>query len=199
MTGWPVSTKAMLLVLLKLSGAIALTRLWCHRQAVILTYHGVLPPTAIDDAYLHRSVVDVEAFDWQMRYLADNYSCLPLTELTARLAAGQSLPPHAAAVTFDDGFENNCTVAWPVLKQYGVPATVFLATGLIGQDEAMMWTDRVAWLLRRTPARSVTLATGGGTLELSLADPARRERSARRVLAAIPIPAAAAARLWDTT
>jgi peptidoglycan/xylan/chitin deacetylase (PgdA/CDA1 family) len=178
----PSRSKAMLLAFLRLSGALALARRTHRREAVILTYHGVLPEADITDTYLCRSVVAVDAFDRQMRYLAANYTCLPLSEIVQRLAAGRPLPPHAAAVTFDDGFRNNRAYAWPVLQRHRVPATIFLATGLIGGG-AMMWTDRIAWLLRTTPAATARLDLGRGPQEVPLDGAATRERSSRGVLA----------------
>ena len=49
-------------------------------------------------------------------------------------AAGQTIPGSAFAVTFDDGYENNFSHAWPVLRELNVPATIFLATGYLDSD-----------------------------------------------------------------
>lgn len=193
----PSRSKAMLLAGLRLSGALAFARRKHRREAVIVTYHGVLPAADITDEYLCRSVVGVDAFDRQMGHLAANYTCLPLSELVERLAAGRPLPPHLAAVTFDDGFHNNRVHAWPVLQRHGVPATIFLTTGLIG-GHAMMWTDRVAWLLRTTPATCAVVDLGQGPQEVPLAGPTARERGAREVLARLKgLDASARARAID--
>ena len=60
--------------------------------------------------------------------------------LWPRIAGEGTLPNRAVAVTFDDGFLNNYTHAWPVLEQYGIPATIYLATGYIGSGR-LIWTD----------------------------------------------------------
>jgi len=54
----------------------------------------------------------------------------------------KALPDYSVLVTFDDGFRNNYTLAAPILKKYGVPAIVFLTTGLIGNNE-LLWPQEV--------------------------------------------------------
>jgi len=58
----------------------------------------------------------------------------PLRRLVESARAGQEIPSHVTAVTFDDGYESVYSNAWPVLKSLGIPATVFLATAYVGQS-----------------------------------------------------------------
>jgi len=55
----------------------------------------------------------------------------------AQLAAGREPPPGYAAISFDDGLRNNCTVALPILQQYRIPATVYVTIGYI--DKTNPW------------------------------------------------------------
>lgn len=74
-------------------------------------------------------------FERQMSYLKDNnYQVIGLSDLVEFLEKGEELPQKAVVITFDDGFEDNYFNAFPVLKKYNFPATVFLATGLIGGE-----------------------------------------------------------------
>jgi peptidoglycan/xylan/chitin deacetylase (PgdA/CDA1 family) len=66
---------------------------------------------------------------------------LPLAEALQRLSDG-TLPKRAAALTFDDGTRNLLTNAAPVLRELGMPAAVFLATGPMGTSEPL-WPDRL--------------------------------------------------------
>jgi peptidoglycan/xylan/chitin deacetylase (PgdA/CDA1 family) len=100
-------------------------------------------------------------FDRQMAYIARHYQVVPLSELVERLKEGKQLPPYTAAITFDDGFRNNLTVALPILQKYHLPATVFLATSFISSDELGLWTERVDSLIHRTPVQSIRLALDG--------------------------------------
>ncbi len=92
----------------------------------VLMYH------AVEE---NRSVVSMApaVFAWQMRWLHDNgLRVIPLSELVQRLHTGRPLPPRALAITFDDGFASVYTCAFPILRQYGFPATVFLVPAYIG-------------------------------------------------------------------
>ena len=93
-----------------------------------------------------------EVFDRHMETLANGFKVLPLSEAIERLRNG-SLPRRAACVTFDDGYRDNYTVAAPVLKRYGLPATIFVSTGFL--DGGRMWNDSVIEAVRRAPGSSI--------------------------------------------
>ena len=96
---------------------------------------------------------------------ADAFNVLPLEEALERLYAG-TLPDRAAALTFDDGTRNLATHAAPVLRDIGLPAAVFLATGPMGTDETL-WPDRLWLAFARTNAPEVDLTRFGlGTVSL---------------------------------
>src|SRR4029453_9293701 len=81
-----------------------------------------------------------------MDLIAGLCTVLPLAEAVERLYAG-TLPPRAACITFDDGYRNNLTVAAPILRARGLPATVFVSTGYIGNGR--MFNDTVIESVRR--------------------------------------------------
>lgn len=102
----------------------------------------------------------VGAFRQQLRHLQEHFRILPLSEVVERLRGGQSLPANSAVVTFDDGFRNNCTQAFPVLQELGVPAAVMLTTGFLDGGEPN-WTDRLFLALRGAPAGELDLSRFG--------------------------------------
>src|SRR5436190_18450008 len=55
----------------------------------------------------------------------------PLRQVLDRHDRGEEVPPRTVVVTFDDGFENVRTRAWPVLRELGIPATVFVCTAYL--------------------------------------------------------------------
>ncbi|HIJ79290.1 MAG: polysaccharide deacetylase family protein [Desulfobulbaceae bacterium] len=71
--------------------------------------------------------VGMDEFGKQMQFLADNgYTVIPLTSLVSLLKDQKKLPAKAAVITIDDGYQSIYTKAWPVLKSFGYPFTVFL-------------------------------------------------------------------------
>jgi peptidoglycan/xylan/chitin deacetylase (PgdA/CDA1 family) len=167
---------------LRLTGVTAIGRSRRRTSAVVLTYHGVLPSGRTHDPYLSRNCVDDEVFRAQMSFMARHYTCLPLSEIVDRLSTGAPLPSRAAAVTFDDGFRNNYQYAFPILRASGVPATIFVATGHIGRECLMLWTERIAWLLQVAPASLREIPVGTSTVAVDLSTTAARRESSRRLL-----------------
>src|SRR5262245_20069562 len=72
--------------------------------------------------------VPTTLFERHMAYVASAYRVMCLDEMVER-AAKNSLPRNTLAITFDDGYRDNLTDAAPVLRRYGLPSTIFVATG----------------------------------------------------------------------
>jgi len=100
-------------------------------HAAILMYHSV------GEALAPRSSLSItgEEFSRQMAFFKRNgYRVVPLRELVDKIRQGEEVAPKTIALTFDDGYADNYTLAFPVLKEYGFPATVFVITDLIGRE-----------------------------------------------------------------
>jgi peptidoglycan/xylan/chitin deacetylase (PgdA/CDA1 family) len=108
-------------------------------DATVLVYHhfGVseLPTTN----------VSVNQFREQLDYLsANNYQVIPLSELIDALHNRKKLPPKSVVITIDDGYESVYHNAWPLLKLFGYPFTVFINARSIGQGfSAFMDWDEI--------------------------------------------------------
>ncbi|MFA6227914.1 MAG: polysaccharide deacetylase family protein [Patescibacteria group bacterium] len=95
-------------------------------QAVILMYHSI----GENNVYF---TVRAEEFSKQMDYLVkNNYNVVTLNNLIKLLKTG-TIPSKTVVLTFDDGYKDNYVNVYPILKKYNFSATIFLATGLIGQ------------------------------------------------------------------
>lgn len=108
----------------------------------ILLYHGVDrdPPAA-----LAPYVMAPERFAEHMALLADEgRPALTVSELCDRLDAGAELDPRTVLVTFDDGLADFGAHAWPVLRDHGLPATLYVVSGCVG--------GTARWLARFGPA-----------------------------------------------
>lgn len=107
-------------------------------SATVLIYHH------FGDARYPTTNVDMAAFRQQLAYLAaERYHVIPLAELVASLRAKKPLPEKTVVITIDDGYRTVYTSAWPLLKHYGFPFTVFLyAEGLErGYANYMTWAQ----------------------------------------------------------
>ncbi len=116
----------------------------------ILIFHRVLP--AIDP--LFPEDVDERRFDATLGWLRRWFRVLPLDEAVSRLSE-RSLPSRAAAITFDDGYADNATIALPLLQRHGMTATFFVATGFL--DGGCMWNDSIIESVRRFDGDSLDL------------------------------------------
>lgn len=101
---------------------------------------------------------DTRRFDEVLSWVARWFQVLPLDEAALRLGNG-TLPPRAAAITFDDGYADNATNALPILQRHGMTATFFVATSFL--DGGRMWNDSVVESVRNCPAKVLDLSDGG--------------------------------------
>ena len=102
---------------------------------VILAYHGI---RADESPLRNWMLLPQSAFAAQVAELRERFDVLALDDAVARLRAG-ALDRPTACITFDDGYENNLSLALPVLRSHQVPATIFLATHFIGATD-VLWT-----------------------------------------------------------
>lgn len=109
----------------------------------ILVYHRI---GATTDPFT--SAMSARGFARQMQALRAHFRVLSLSDLLLA-AERREVPAHAVAVTFDDGYEDTLTHALPILQRYQIPATVYLATGLMDTDQSM-WNDRIGAAVRDT-------------------------------------------------
>ena len=139
------------------AGVTTLCRRKNRGKIRILMYHGVVPAEMEPFCWTQ---LPVRRFERQLKYLKRNHSILKLSEVLDKIQKGLPLPENTAVITFDDGYRNNATVAYPLLKRLGIPATVFLATGCI-TDRALCWPDRLYLGLRDTVQENIDLREFG--------------------------------------
>lgn len=119
----------------------ALARRQLAGEGAVLAFHGLREDGAsvgVQDAGLH---LTVSTFRAVCQHLSANYHVMPLAEIAALLRAGEPLPPGAVGLSFDDGYASNYELAFPVLKEAGLPATVFLATGFVDRVQPLWFQD----------------------------------------------------------
>jgi peptidoglycan/xylan/chitin deacetylase (PgdA/CDA1 family) len=106
----------------------------------ILMYHYVRTVTNRKDILGLRLSVTSALFAEQMQYLADHgYTTLTMTEVYAILTGEEPRPARPVALTFDDGYRDFYTGAWPILKAHNFKATSYIITSFVGGSAYMTW------------------------------------------------------------
>lgn len=158
------------------SGFADYARVKRSTEVTILTFHGLCKDSGdldILDWSLH---LPVEVFQGICSLLSADYHVISLSELVAARQQQQKLPENSVVITFDDGYASNFELAYPMLRKYHLPATVFLTTGFV-DGEDMLWFQRVDLCLGRTKHRSLVWKIHGKELHLSFETREQRQQS----------------------
>ncbi len=168
------------------SGLLGLARLARRRvRGLVLRYHAITPDAREVPYATPEICLPVEAFRLQMAFVKRAYRVVTLDELTDAVAAGRPLPPRAVAITFDDGYADNWTLAHPVLQQLGLPATVYVATGSLAGGPPL-WMSSLRALVLLAPGPTLALP---GLDPVTLGPPGARGPAARALTRAlVPFP-----------
>ncbi|MGB0467217.1 MAG: polysaccharide deacetylase family protein [Pontibacterium sp.] len=122
-----------------------------RRGITILAYHGVLDHSL---PFADWCFLDKAEFERQIRYLSQNFKIVHLSEAMQLLKQGKVDQP-TAVITFDDGYQNNYDVAFPVLKKYKAPATIYLVADPINTEDTI-WFCRLNQALADTKSKQFT-------------------------------------------
>lgn len=120
----------------------------------VMIFHRILPEP---DPLLPYEIT-IQQFRKEIAALAKHFTILPLGEGLRRLHDG-TLPAFSLCLTFDDGYRDNYTLAMPVLREHGVSATFFIASGYL--DSGIMWNDALLDIVRRWPHDEIDLTDWG--------------------------------------
>lgn len=128
-------------------------------RVIVLTYHRVVPQKVVERQHIQPGMYMLEeSFAAHIAYLRERFTILSLDELLDLWRTDQFKSDRSyCVITFDDGWRDNYQFAFPVLRRYAVPATIFLATDFIGTTR-WFWPDRMMLLLERARARGCTSA-----------------------------------------
>ncbi|HRH94801.1 MAG TPA: polysaccharide deacetylase family protein [Prosthecobacter sp.] len=158
------------------SGLAAFARARHPSRATILTFHGLYDREDEVEGlewYLH---LPVDVFEGICSFLRDEFRVIQLSDLIEAQIRGARLPDNAVVITFDDGYKSNYELAYPILRKFGLPATIHVATGFLGGDD-ILWFQRVDMALSRTQKPQLDLKIKGKLLSLRFANRAQRLQS----------------------
>jgi len=110
----------------------------------IFLLHGVVEKSNYQVRNYTRKHLDVAVFREYMQGLKRHGTALSMDQVVEYTALEKPFPANSFAITFDDGFENNYSVALPELEKLEIPATFYITTGFI-QENKMSWIDRIEY------------------------------------------------------
>jgi peptidoglycan/xylan/chitin deacetylase (PgdA/CDA1 family) len=157
-------------------------RLWPGQRVTVLRYHAVVSsPLAVPDWCF----LDERHFRMQLEYLARQFEVVPFS-VAVRELRERTVTRPTAVLTFDHAFQSVHDVALPVLKRMGLPAVVFVPTGLCGTDDTP-WFCRLNRALAAATRRSLEWRDESFALDTALAR-AHAGRVLQARLIALPHP-----------
>lgn len=171
---------------LRTCGLFSVARALSAGMARILMYHNFSGPQGTDP-----NALNVEGIRRQFTYLRRHFQVVPLLQLAEQVASGRKLDRHMVALTIDDGRRSCYEFLFPLLKEFGLPATFFVVSSFI-RGEDWIWTDKVVWLSEqsRLPEELVPGQLDGIFRSLNQMRPkernARIETMAKSIGVAIP-------------
>jgi peptidoglycan/xylan/chitin deacetylase (PgdA/CDA1 family) len=166
---------ALLRFLFFYSGLAFLLSLIRRDTAIILMYHSINDPSV--NLIYTPNIVSLENFEKQVMYLASKKRVISLEELVTNIQKGIKFPKGCVVITFDDGYKDNYTNAYPILKEYNLPATFFLATDYIGSNK-MKWDDELNYKIKQSNCESVVLKIKNKLKKYNL----RKKKEKRRMI-----------------
>jgi peptidoglycan/xylan/chitin deacetylase (PgdA/CDA1 family) len=115
----------------------------------VLTYHGITDKQSNINDFCF---VDEEEFDKQMEYISKHFEVKSAEEAYLNSYSNQK---PVAVITFDDGFFNNFSHAFPILKKYGLPATIFLSTKYI-ESKDTVWFCKIIQVIESSQEKEIS-------------------------------------------
>jgi len=97
-----------------------------------------------------------EGFEKQCSFIKEHFNVISLEQLEQLISEDKVLDTKYALITFDDGYIDNYTEAFPILKKHSIPASFYVATDFVGGD-LIPWWDEIAYILRKSSGLSYQL------------------------------------------
>lgn len=171
---------------LRATGLMPVVRGLAPPELVVLAYHRVWDMGDEDRFPCDPELVsaDRETFRRQMAHLRRHWNPVSLGAAVDAMEQGRALPPRSVVVSFDDGHLDNHAVAFPVLREFDIPAVIFLATEYVDSGRNF-WFDEVAAMFQAAPAGLVELP--GVAMFAALDDTASRRGAAAEALSRLKL------------
>jgi peptidoglycan/xylan/chitin deacetylase (PgdA/CDA1 family) len=120
-------------------------------------------------------------FREHLEYLKKHCSVLSINEAAEYLQNQKDFPPNSVVITIDDGYADAYDVAFPLLKQFGFPATLYVVTDFL-DGTCWIWTDLMRFVLLNTKRQNLKIEFAhNDTVEADLTGETRKMETASRL------------------
>ena len=120
----------------------------------VLMYHRILPHAEAEKQHEEPGMyVSPATFEKHITWMLDYMTPVALSDWVYRVSQSKPLPQRSVAITFDDGWRDNYTHAYPILKKHNIPFTIFAVSGMIGSTKSF-WPNQLSQLLSNQESNS---------------------------------------------
>jgi peptidoglycan/xylan/chitin deacetylase (PgdA/CDA1 family) len=110
-----------------------IVRLVNKKKLIVIYYHRVIKRKEVVSKIAAKICTGLNEFEQQMKFLSRYFNPISEEGIIAAIENGK-VPDYPVWVTFDDGYKDNHINAYPILKKYNVPATIFITTGYVNKQ-----------------------------------------------------------------
>jgi peptidoglycan/xylan/chitin deacetylase (PgdA/CDA1 family) len=135
-------------------------------KVAIFLFHGVIHNNEYRVRNYTNKHVEAKFFESYLSGLIEaGGSPMTMDQVLGCIENRQPFAKNAFAITFDDGFENNISVAGPILEKYEVPAMIYLTTEFV-ENNSMSWIDKIEYAIERTKQKKIELENFNRVVEI---------------------------------
>jgi len=137
-----------------------------HDKFTIFLFHGVVNELDTQVRNYNNKHIFAADFENLLIQLKELGNPLSMDDVIDFYENNIPLPQRSYAITFDDGFENNFSVAVPILEKNSTPATFYISTNLVNKN-LMSWIDQIEYCFEITDTISIRLPWDDNSIELN--------------------------------
>lgn len=123
---------------------------------LIFLFHGVIKKNLFSVRNYNNKHILEKKFIKILSFLKKNGNALSIDELCNRIRNNIDLPKNTYLITFDDGFENNYSIAAPILKHFKIPAIFYFSSDFV-ENNSVSWIDKIEYCLEKTSKGTLSL------------------------------------------
>lgn len=137
-----------------------------NKKLTIFLFHGVIKNNPFEVRNYTNKHIDHFLFAKCMSSLAKNGNPISMDEVLRIYKNKENFPDKSFAITFDDGFENNLSLAYPILHDFKIPSTMYITSNFVDKNE-MSWVDKIEQAVECTKKKEVFLPWGKRPFKLN--------------------------------